>query len=112
MTEGDKSSQDLVWLGQLLNAAGRAAEAEDAFTEAVRLEPDVSAPWLALLAHLARHGKTEEAAARLAQMEKALPEDRLPLAVAQAREVMGQLDQAELARTAIFCRWRRATPSS
>jgi tetratricopeptide (TPR) repeat protein len=92
-----KSASDLVWLGRILQAAGRPTEAEDAFTRAVRLDPETPGWWLPLLSHLVRQGKTDEAEAALARMQREVLADLVPLAVAQAREVMGQLDQAERA---------------
>jgi tetratricopeptide (TPR) repeat protein len=92
---GSKSASDLVWLGRILQATGRHTEAEDAFTRAVRLDPETPDWWLPLLAHFVRQGKTEEAEAALARMQRKVPAERVPMAVAWAREAMGQLGQAE-----------------
>jgi tetratricopeptide (TPR) repeat protein len=94
---GSKSSSDLVWLGQILQAANRKTEAQSAFTEAVRLDPGTPDWWLPLLAHLVRQGQAEEAEAALARMQREVPAALRPLAVAQAREAMGQPEQAERA---------------
>jgi tetratricopeptide (TPR) repeat protein len=92
--EESKSWPDLVWLGQLCAAAGHATEAEGAFARAVRAGRDVPSPWLAWLAFLAQQGRSGEAEAALAEMQKELAAENVPQALAQAYEVLGQSRQA------------------
>ena len=94
---GSKSARDLVWLGRILQAAGRHTEAQNAFTEAVRLYPGAPDSWLPLLAHLVRQGETQQAEAALARMQREVSSDLLPLATAQALEAMGRPDRAKRA---------------
>jgi tetratricopeptide (TPR) repeat protein len=101
---GTKSARDLIWLGQLLDEAGRVTEAEDALSEAVRVRPQRIDPWLALLAYQQRHNLTEESEATLAEMKTKLPADLVPHALAQTWEVQQQWQRAERAYRRILSR--------
>jgi tetratricopeptide (TPR) repeat protein len=92
---GSRSPHDLIWLGRTLDAGGRPTDAGNAFEEAVRLAPEVADTWLALLAHQVRRGQRDATETCLAGLRRNLDASRLPLAEAQAREVLGQDDEAE-----------------
>jgi predicted Zn-dependent protease len=93
------SYRDLLWLGRLLEDAGRPTEAEDSLRQAVRRAPDAAPTWLALVALLGRTKQSAAAEAVLVEMERALAPARRPLALAQACEALLQLDRAEQAYT-------------
>lgn len=92
---GSRSYRDLVWLGRLLDAAGRETEAEEAFHEALQLAPDVGETWLARLGQLLRVGQRQEADELLERMEQEVDPKNRPLAFGQAQEMVGQFSRAE-----------------
>jgi tetratricopeptide (TPR) repeat protein len=92
-----KSAADLTWLGQIFQSARRHTEAQNAFTQAVRLDPVTPDWYLPLLSHLVGQGQAEQAEVVLAQMQRNVPAKLLSHAVAKAREAM---DQAALAKRA------------
>jgi predicted Zn-dependent protease len=102
--EGTRTWPDLLWLGQLYEAARRPTEAEGAFAEAVRAGRDVPSPWLAWLGFLARQDRVPEAEAALPDMSSSLAPALMPLSLAQAHEVLGQPDRAERAYRRILSR--------
>ncbi len=86
--------QDHLWLGQILGAAGKSAEAENEIRQAVALKGDAPEARVALVVWLARTGKTEQAKTAVEDAQKALPQDQAPLALAQCYAAIGQLDEA------------------
>jgi tetratricopeptide (TPR) repeat protein len=88
--------RDHLWLGHVLWAANRPAEAEAALRRAVTLTDKNAAPWVALVQHLARTGEKEKAESVLREARKRLPVDQAPLALAQCHELLGQMDQARV----------------
>ena len=90
MPEGDPNYRDHLWLGSVLDAAGRAADARDAFERALELAPDGAEPYLALMAHHVRNRRRVQAAELLERMKAALDGRRGPrLAVARGYEILG-----------------------
>jgi tetratricopeptide (TPR) repeat protein len=87
--------RDHLWLGQILRAAGKAAEAEAELREAVRLAAQAPEAWAALVRHLAAMGKEKEAEAALQEATSQLPTGQAPLALAPGYEALGRLEQAE-----------------
>jgi tetratricopeptide (TPR) repeat protein len=87
---GTTDFRDHLWLGSVLEALERTTEAEQAYRDAVRVEPHAPDAWVALVAHLARSGPTFQAEEALADMERTLPKKHRLLAVARCREVMNQ----------------------
>lgn len=85
----------LLWLGQVLAQAGRPAEGEEALRQAVKRRGDLAETRLALLAHLVKLRQHREAEEVGREMQKALPADQVPLALAIAAEVMSKWDNAE-----------------
>src|SRR6185503_16255195 len=91
------SHRDLLWLGRVLGAAGRAEEAEGALLAATRKAPDVAETWLGLIAHYHRTKQKGEAVAALGRMKRNVSEELLPLALGKACEILGRFDDAEKA---------------
>jgi tetratricopeptide (TPR) repeat protein len=100
---GSNDPRDQLWLGQVSWAAGRQAEAGDAFRRAVTLAPEAPEAWLIYLDYLSRTAPedrpaalkqvTVEEAAREAR--KALPPDRAAPVLAFGYTATGHADQAE-----------------
>lgn len=84
-----------LWLGQALDNAGRAEEAEAAFREAVGQASSTPATWTALVRHLSRAGKTAEARAEIPRMQETLAGEQLALALAECYEALGDRLEAE-----------------
>jgi tetratricopeptide (TPR) repeat protein len=84
-----------LWLGGVLEAAGRRAQAEEVLRRAVELADRVPDAWVALVAHLARAGEADRGEEAIAAMSGRLAPAQLPLALAQCREALGQLSAAE-----------------
>jgi tetratricopeptide (TPR) repeat protein len=93
----DQSSnyRDHVWLGELLWAAGRPAEAEPALRRAVELGADRPEPWVALVQYLALTDRKADAEATITKAGPALSGDASRLALARCYEMIGRLDRAE-----------------
>jgi tetratricopeptide (TPR) repeat protein len=92
-----RSYLDLLWLGRILDWAGRHTEAGEVLAEATRRAPDVPDTWLALLGHLVRRKQSDGQEACLAGMREHVEAAYLPVAEARAHELLGQDDQAEQA---------------
>jgi predicted Zn-dependent protease len=86
--------EQLIWLGQVLAAAGRQTEAEDVLRQAVRRRGDLAETWVALVAHLARGDHAPEAVNVRDEMQRSLPADQVPLASALCAEALGQAGTA------------------
>jgi tetratricopeptide (TPR) repeat protein len=95
--EGSKDPRDLLWMGQLLAAAGKAPEAEGRLREAVKVGPGETAAWLTLVKFLAyRDGKgRDEALAVISLAEAKLPADKKALTLAQCYEAIAAGKEAE-----------------
>lgn len=97
-----KDPRDQRWLGQILWATGRLAEAERALRRAVELADRDPAGWVALVQFLARTQQPAKSAEAIAGAEKKLDKDSAPLALAQCYAAVGKPDQArELFQTAL-----------
>jgi tetratricopeptide (TPR) repeat protein len=87
--------RDHLWHARVLEAAGRAAEAEAVLRRAVQTAGPIPDAWVALVQHLAQHGHHARAEAVLEEVRRALPPERVLPALARCHEALGQLDQAE-----------------
>jgi predicted Zn-dependent protease len=92
---GTRSYRDLLWLGRLLDGAGRAVEAERQLRGAIALAPEAAEPWLALARVQRRDLRPDEANRTLAQMADKVAEARRGVAVARGHELMGRFEDAE-----------------
>ncbi len=92
---GSKQASDFVWQGQLLLRAKHHDEAAAAFRRAIELDPQSSKARLLLILSLSAAGKKDEADAQLKQMRGSLSAEELPLALAQAYQLLGQQAEAE-----------------
>jgi tetratricopeptide (TPR) repeat protein len=98
--------REWVWLGQVLwltaqqpgVTAGQRlrdeAEAEEALHKAVELAPDGPEVWVALVQHLVRTRRTDEAEATLEKARKQLPAEQASLALAQCYAALNKPDKA------------------
>lgn len=84
-----------LWLGHILEAAGQLEEAEKTLRDAVEQSGTIPDTWIALVQHLGRTGKQEEAEALIQPMENHLPPDQLPLTRACCYQALAQFERAE-----------------
>jgi tetratricopeptide (TPR) repeat protein len=88
--------RDHVWLGQVLALTGQQPEqAEKHLRKAVELGPGEPETWLALVQFLASNGRRDEAEEVITQARSKIAAERVPLALAQCYEVIGNLKSAE-----------------
>jgi tetratricopeptide (TPR) repeat protein len=112
-----KDYRDHLWLGQVLWVAAQRANvdpsrrriveerAEQALRHAVELAGDAPDARVALVQHLIRTGRAEDAAAAVRAAEAELPSEHAPLALAQCYAALGKPDKAkELFRAALAAR--------
>jgi tetratricopeptide (TPR) repeat protein len=93
--DDSKDPRDLLWMGQLFAAAGKAPEAEAKLREAVKEAPDEPAAWLALVRFLAALERRDDALEALKQAGKKLPADKAALTMAQGYEAVAEGKEAE-----------------
>jgi len=86
---------DFLWYGELLARNRRFEEALQQFRKAVQLDPKIPQGWIALVAVLMETNQKEEALRTIRQAQASLPEDEVPLALAQCYHLVGDLSQAE-----------------
>jgi tetratricopeptide (TPR) repeat protein len=98
-----KDYRDHLWLGQILSRSdAHAAKAEESLRLAVKLAETEPETWVALVQHLVRSGKKDEAEELIPQAKAKLPKEKAALALARCYESVGRLDQAkELYRDAL-----------
>ncbi|MEX0643264.1 MAG: tetratricopeptide repeat protein [Pirellulales bacterium] len=89
------SSEDLRWIGGVYEHNKDVDEAEEAFRKAAKKNPEDALSWLALVRHLATKRKIAEASDTIREAELALPEDRLPLFLAECYQAVGKVKFAE-----------------
>jgi tetratricopeptide (TPR) repeat protein len=87
--------RDHLWLGQVLAALQKPAEAEKSLRKAIELAKTVAEPRIALVQLLASTGRAKEAQTEVALAQKALPREQAALALAFCWEVLGKRQQAE-----------------
>ncbi len=93
--DAPKDAGNHVWLGQLLDTSGRAADAEREYRAAVELQPASGIYWLLLANHLLVHKKPNQAAEVLGDIERSVPEAERPQTLAQYHELVGDIAAAE-----------------
>jgi tetratricopeptide (TPR) repeat protein len=91
-----RSSEEVLWLGQVLDAAGRPDEAEPLLRRAVKEAPTGSAePLIALLRHLVRRGRTTAAEATLGDARPHISGAGASLVLARCEEALGHDEEAD-----------------
>jgi predicted Zn-dependent protease len=95
VSETSKDYRDHAWRAGVLATAGHSTEAEEALRQGIHCAETIPDPWLALVSFQSRQGQAEQAAATLAEMHLHLSAEQLPLALAQAYEVLTRLKDAE-----------------
>jgi len=88
-------ARNLLWYGQMLQRAGLPDRSEDAFRNAVKIDPKLTQGWLMLVANLAGAKKKLEAGDAIRDAKKSLPADEQDLTLAQCYEMLGNQKQAE-----------------
>lgn len=86
--------RDHIWLGQVLQAAKRPAEAEKSFRNAVEKGRERPEPWVALVSFLAAMGRGDEARRVIEKSEASITPELRVLTLAQCYELIGDQDQA------------------
>ncbi len=85
--------RDHLWLGHVMAASGRHAEAEQNLRRAVELGETHAETWVSLVQFLAR--RDPDAAEKVTEQARAkLPKDQASLALAQCVEAIGRRDEA------------------
>jgi tetratricopeptide (TPR) repeat protein len=97
--------RDHVWLGQMLWATGRRAEAEPVLRRAAERSGGAAEPWVALVQYLAHTGQKDKAEQAIAAAAASIPADRAALPLAHCHEAAGNTARAEeLYRRALAAR--------
>jgi tetratricopeptide (TPR) repeat protein len=86
--------EDLLWLGQMLDRAGKRERAGDVLTQATELAPERSDVWLALFSSQAGAGRKPAARRSLEKASSLLPEPQRQLTLAQGLELLGEIEEA------------------
>lgn len=86
---------DFLWYGELLARTRKFDEALTQFRKAVELDPKIPQGWIALVAVLMETNQKEEAQRIIRQAQASLPEDEVPLTLAQCYHLVGDLSRAE-----------------
>jgi tetratricopeptide (TPR) repeat protein len=95
VAKDSRNADDLIWLGQLLDRAGKPDRAGQMLERAVEVAPERPEPWLALFMHQVATGKRRSAEQTLDRAAARLSGARKPLALAQGYEMLGRVDDAE-----------------
>ena len=82
--------RDLIWLADLHVRIDESTKAEALLRRAVEKSPSVPEVWISLAEHLARTGQHAAAEAMIAQMQKTMPKQRLPLTLARCWDAAGK----------------------
>src|SRR5205085_997908 len=84
-----------LWKGQILSTTGQAPdEAEKSLRRAVELAPRQPETWINLVRHLISVGQIQAAQTEIENAAKALPANKMELAVAQCCELLGYRKEA------------------
>jgi tetratricopeptide (TPR) repeat protein len=97
-----RDHRDHIWLGRLLWAAGKPAEAESALRRAIALADQVPQTWVALVQHLVRTGDKKQAEAVVREAEEKLPRGKSLLDLAQCYDMIGRTNRARELYEAAF----------
>ncbi len=95
VTTDARDYRDHLWLAHVQSAAGQEGDAEDTLRRAVQVGANIPDPWVALVRHLTRTGKRDQAEEVLREATRKLPESRSPLPLARCNEALGHLKRAE-----------------
>lgn len=93
-----KSSTDYhdhLWLAQIHRSGGDLESAEEALRTAVRLAPQATETWVALINHLQREERPAEARLLIERIQAEAPLAQQPVILANCLEVLGRIDDAE-----------------
>ncbi|MCI0459244.1 MAG: tetratricopeptide repeat protein [Gemmataceae bacterium] len=89
-----KDPRELLWLGHVLCASDKWADAEPVFRRAVAVGEKSPDTWITLVQYLVRTGRKDQARTVLTEIPRKLPAEQVPLALAQCHESLGEFDQA------------------
>ena len=95
VTADSRNPQDLLWLGQLLERAGRRDQAGRWFEQAVEVGPDRAETWLSLLNYQVATGARTAAEVTLDRAAAALSDPTRTACLAQGNEMLGRQADAE-----------------
>jgi tetratricopeptide (TPR) repeat protein len=90
-----KNADELLWFGQLLERSGKREQAVEIVERAVAAAPERPETWLTLCSLQLAQGKRKAAEQTLDRAADNLSGPQRGLALAQGREMLGQLDDAE-----------------
>jgi len=91
------SPADLIWYSKLLAANGRTDEAIASARKAIEKQEDDANSWVALVELLANDARISEAEDVIRDIEKKLPQDTVPLVLAQCYDMLNKPTEAEAA---------------
>jgi tetratricopeptide (TPR) repeat protein len=92
-----ESPDDLLWLGQILERAGRRERATDILTRATELAPERSDVWLALFSNQTAAGRKPAARRSLEKACSLMESSQRQMTLAQGYELLGESAEAEQA---------------
>ena len=95
LTATSQDPAEHIWAGRMLGALGKNGDAEKRFREAIEQDKTAAAGWVALIQHLGRTAQVQKADEALSEAEKHIPLHDAPLALAEALESIGRLEEAE-----------------
>jgi tetratricopeptide (TPR) repeat protein len=84
-----------IWLGRLLWAADKKADAKKPLSRAVELANGAPEPWVALIQYYKELGRTDKVEATIQDVQKKLAKDAAPFVLAQCYESIARRDKAE-----------------
>jgi tetratricopeptide (TPR) repeat protein len=90
-----RNPQELLWLGQLLDRAGRREQAGKWFEKAVEAGQERVDTWLNLIAYQIATGGRKAAEVTLDRAADALEEPKRTVCLAQGNEMLGRFEEAE-----------------
>ncbi|MGD9645027.1 MAG: tetratricopeptide repeat protein, partial [Pirellulales bacterium] len=95
LAEDPDNAQLQLWFAMIANNSGFYEEAEGAYRKATQLGPEVADCWLGLFRFLVERERPDEARELLPNIEKHVAEKSRPLVLAQCRELVGNVAEAE-----------------
>jgi tetratricopeptide (TPR) repeat protein len=92
--EDTRDPKQLVWMAQVMIAAGKFGEAENHLRNAVERKSDSAECWVALVQFLISQKREKEALKELKRMKEKLPKEQLSLALARCQDDFGKPKEA------------------
>jgi tetratricopeptide (TPR) repeat protein len=95
--EDSNNPEELMWMGDVYQAAKQPAQAEKKYDAAIRLAGSNPVPWLKKVGFLVEQKRKDEARKVMEQMSKKVAPPEVPVALGGCYVLLGQWDEAEKA---------------